>query len=508
LFASRIELAAVLALFSCLCWTRVARANGPVGPNGAPITTSSYSLDLFHGPVFAGSRVTGLAGSYVAISEDVDGDLQNPAAPAVRPFFSYSYFDYWIGFGLTFPATLTNTDFFNSGSKTHIANAPDSFVFFTPALNLQWGEFGLGVNFEVQQYALSAPTEGETSGSITASIPTTHIQLAHGLFHNQVVIGVGARLVSMSVSDSLRGKSVFSSSGTGIELGGVYKPEGLPFRVGIALRTAVRTTPSYRQGLLPNADGDLVVTDVEGTAMYLPQAVAFPWDLNFGCAWQFGARPINPRWRTTDELAERQTLVHRVEELDRERRRDEELARAKTPEQAHEIERVFEREQAASDKQLDRDLETAHRQIETALLAMNRFYVQVSVSMLISGPVSDAVGVESLVSQTVNRSGQRTVLSPRLGIESGVIPKYLKVRAGTYFEPTRFDGSEMRVHATAGLDIKLLRWNVFGLWPDDYIWRLGLGADIASRYATWGLTIGGWYPRHGDANELTEPAKL
>jgi hypothetical protein len=259
---------------------------------------------------------------------------------------------------------------------------------------------------------------------------------------------------------------------------------------------------------LPNDAGDLVVTDDQGTAMYLPEAVAFPWDLNFGCAWQFGARQINPRWRTTDELAERQSLTHRIEELDRERRRDQDLAQAKTPEQRQEIERVFEQEQAASDKQLERDLATAQRQIEIALLAMNRFYVQVSVSMLISGPVADAVGVESLVSQTVNRSGQRTVLSPRLGIESGVIPKYLKVRAGTYFEPTRFDGSEMRVHATAGLDVKLIRWNVFGLWPDDYIWRLGLGADIASRYATWGLTIGGWYPRHSDANELTEPAKL
>jgi hypothetical protein len=25
--------------------------------------------------------------------------------------------------------------------------------------------------------------------------------------------------------------------------------------------------------------------------------------------------------------------------------------------------------------------------------------------------------------------------------------------------------------------------------------RLGLGADGAARYFTWGLTIGGWYPR-------------
>ncbi len=74
----------------------------------------------FHGPVFAGTRVTGLGGAYVAIAEDVDGDLQNPAAPAVRPFFSFTQFDYWLGFGITFPATLSGVDFFNSGSKTNL----------------------------------------------------------------------------------------------------------------------------------------------------------------------------------------------------------------------------------------------------------------------------------------------------------------------------------------------------------------------------------------------------
>ena len=92
--------AALAMLFS----TERARAGGPLNAQDQPITTSDYSLDLFQGPLFAGSRVTSLAGAYVAIAEDVDGDLQNPAAPAVRPFFSYSHFDYWMGFGLTFPA--------------------------------------------------------------------------------------------------------------------------------------------------------------------------------------------------------------------------------------------------------------------------------------------------------------------------------------------------------------------------------------------------------------------
>ena len=127
---------------------------------------------------------------------------------------------------------------------------------------------------------------------------------------------------------------------------------------------------------------------------------------------------------------------------------------------------------------------------------MNRFFVLFAASMLVSGSVEEAVGVESLVAQTVNRSGEKTVISPRVGIESGVVPEWLKLRAGSYIEPTRFQGSEPRVHVTAGLDVKLLVWNVFGLWPDDYMWRLGVGSDSARDYYTWGVTIAGWYPRH------------
>jgi len=480
-----------------------ANAAGPLGPNGTAIQTSEYAVDLFQGPLFAGSRVTGLGGAYVAIAEDVDGDLQNPAAPGVRPFFSYTHFDYWLGFGLTFPATLQDTDFFNSGSTTHIANPPDSFVFFTPAVNLQWGELGVGLNLEVQQYALSSPSDDGSSRGIVATIPTTHLQFAHGIAHNQLVLGVGARFVSMTVKgpDDKR-NALFESSGTGLEFGGVFKPENKPLRLGFAYRTGIRTEASYRDGLLPNANGDLVATDSDGATIYLPKAVALPWDVNFGFAVQFGARPFNPPWRTDVELIERQALEHRMRALDREEAQKRALAAARTEAERKAIKERFERAAEADDRRLERERLHMKRRIEQALTGMNRFYVQVAASMLVSGSVDEAVGVESLVSQQVNRSGRKTVLSPRLGIESGVLPDNLKIRAGTYLEPTRFDGSTPRLHGTAGLDVKLLVWNVFGLWPDDYMWRLGLGGDAARNYYTWGVTIAGWYPRH------TEPAKV
>jgi hypothetical protein len=478
-----------------------ATAGGPLAAQGEPITTSDYVLDLFQGPLFAGTRVTSLAGAYVAIAEDVDGDLQNPASPAVRPFFSYTQFDYWIGFGLTFPADLANMDFFNSGSKTHVPNPPKSFVFFTPALNLQWGEFGIGLNFSIQQYALADPEEGQRRG-VTATIPTTHLQLAHGFANNQFVGGVGVRYITMTVNAPDEDGFLFRSSGPGFEFGVVYKPENVPLRVGVAYRTPIVTQAYYSDNLLPNANGDLIIERADGSSLYLPKSVASPWDLNFGIATQFGKRPINHRWRTDEGLIEQQRLERRLRGIARERVRDQALASARTRAERKAIKQRFEREEAADDRTVEIELLKVKTLIEKKLTEMNTFYVQLAASTVISGAVENAVGVESLVSQTVNRSGQHVVVSPRLGAEIAVFPTWLKVRGGSYLEPTRFDGSKLRVHATFGLDLKLAVWNVFGLWPDNYMWRLGLGGDYARDYFTWGVTIAGWYPRHTDPDAV------
>jgi len=448
---------------------------------------------LYQGSVFAGSRVTGLAGAYVAIAEDVDGDLQNPAAPAVRPFYSYDHFDYWLGFGLTFPATQEDVDFFNSGGQTQLADSPDAFVFIVPSLNLQWGELGIGFTLELSSYQLSSkPVEERQSAAITATIPIFHLQVAHGVAHNQWVFGAGARVASLSVTTA-DGAGSFQSSGSGLEFGLLYKPENLPLRVGAALRTGIHTEATYSDRLLPDDNGDIIIADEEGTQFYMPKSVALPWDLNIGVAVQLG-RPFNPPWRSSPELVERQTLIHRLDEIERAERQRTELQDA-PPERRRELELQFMREQAASDALLAHAASESRRVTERRLAELNRFYVQIAASLIVAGAVEQAVGVESFVSQVTNRSGQKTVFSPRIGMEAGVIPELLRVRLGSYLEPTRFETSDPRFHGTLGLDVRLVNWNVLGLWPDDYVWRLGLAADASSRYFSWGFTIGGWYPR-------------
>ncbi|HWO11963.1 MAG TPA: hypothetical protein VNN80_20860 [Polyangiaceae bacterium] len=479
-----------------------ALASDPLGANGQAINTSSYSIDLYQGPVSAGNRVIGLGGAYVAIAEDVDGDLQNPAAPGVRPFFSIEHFDYWLGLGLTFPGRLSSIDFFNSGSETGFRGSSGKPLFLTPALNLQWGTFGLGLTVELSTFgfenALASAPSMPAESSLEVGLQTYHLQLANAFLDGQFVVGAGLRFLTMSVGAALADgdtQNLFDTSGTGIELGVVFRPNLAPYRLGAAFRSAIDTQPSFSRNLLPNSDGDIVV-ERNGATLYLPERVSLPWDINVGAAVQLGKRPLNPISRTVDQVTEREALMFRVREIDREEERQRRLAEARSPSEREAVERDLDREERLDVERLARVRADARHALSDSFAEVGRAYLLLSASLLISGRVSNAVGVESFLDQQINRSGADVVLSPRVGGEAEVWENRLKARGGLYLEPTRFTTSQPRAHVTLGMDLRLFRWNVLGLWPDDFMWQVGGSMDIAERYLAWGVSIAGWYPRH------------
>jgi hypothetical protein len=120
----------------------------------------------------------------------------------------------------------------------------------------------------------------------------------------------------------------------------------------------------------------------------------------------------------------------------------------------------------------------------------SRKYLLLATSLDVTGPVRDAVGVESMVSGIVHRTGRHTTLSPKVGLETEPIANYLKVRAGTYLEPPRFDDAPLRIHATVGLDLHLFD-TAFG--GDQSSWRLGAAVDRATQFFSWGLSAGIWH---------------
>jgi hypothetical protein len=500
------------ALCAGLAVQHPALAAGRLGSNGSPIETSSYSIDLYQGAVFAGNRVMGLSGAYVAIAEDVDGDLQNPAAPAMRPFYSIENFDYSLGLGLTFPGRLASIDFFNSGSVTGFRGSSDQPVFVTPALNLQWGTFGIGLTAELQDYELTkgqtAPAaSGGSSASLEAVLTTFHVQFANAFLDGQLVAGVGLRVQSMDLDEGPpegNSRTLFGSSGSGIEVGAVWRPNLQPYRLGIAFRSPIDTQPSFSRNLLPSAQGDLVVAS-NGKTLYLPERVSLPWDVNVGAAFQIGRRPLNPIPRTVASVAERATLTYRLRELDREEERERRLALAQTGAERAALETEFAKEAERDAQSLEHAYAEAKRALNESFARTSRQYLLLSASLVVSGHVRDAVGVESFLDQNVNRSGTHIVYSPRIGAESEVWEERLKLRGGAYLEPTRFETSHPRLHGTLGADVRLFRWNVFGLWPDDFMWQLGGSIDLAERYLTWGVSLSGWYPRRLRSESVDTP---
>ena len=113
-------------------------------------------------------------------------------------------------------------------------------------------------------------------------------------------------------------------------------------------------------------------------------------------------------------------------------------------------------------------------------------------SALITGPDSNAIAVESFLEQGNEPFGQHVTVMPRFGVESEPIIDWVRVRAGTYIEPSRFENGTARDHFTAGADFKLFPFDAFGL-IDSTTLRASFAVDAAPRYFNWGLGLGIWH---------------
>jgi len=479
-------------------------AHATLPGEGQEIRTNDYSIDLYQGPVLSANRVTGLAGAFVAIADGVEGSAMNPAANAARLPYSYNHFDYDLGLGVTFPSAIENTDFFNSGHRTELPKSKTfGFLFFNLALQLQFGTWGFGLSTDFQQYSLVRgvdPAEGAERDRLAAQIAIGHLQLAHSFADGQLLLGLGLRTTGLSVNKEgptsvASQRELFSTVGVGFESGVIWQPTDWPIRAGAAYRGGftTRAAPGSTFVLYPDDPVD---------RLYLPERVSLPWDVNVGFAAQMGPRPLNPRWIDPSQVLApmRRYLDWRAHERARRLRLAESAAsRFETADERarrlHELRAELRAEEALDDAErarVEKDLVARLRQRYHALA---RSYVLVTTSLMISGTVDNAVGIESMIDRKVQRSGQRLSLSPHLGIETELIPHWLRVRGGAYVEPSRFDSNQKgaRLHATFGFDTKLFAWDVFGAWPPDAEWRFGASIDASRSYLSSGIAVGLWH---------------
>jgi hypothetical protein len=434
------------------------------------LQNQTFDIDLVIGPVLGSGRLIGLAGAYTALGDGIEGAPRTAAAYAVRTLYDLDWFEYDVSVDLM-PTSIRNTDF-DSNGESGFTYA--DFVFFSLGGGLRFGAFGVGIAADFQSYDLG--------DSADLSLTQTHFGIGYGFWEGQLVIGVGARTASLAVIDDATNEPLVEMIGLGPEVGATLGLEGQPFRLGIALRTPVMSETVA----VPVAAG-----------LELPDHVRLPWELQVGLAWQLGPRPLNRRfvnpheerdalWRQAREDRARRIALQLEDERFEQRLR---LAQGTSPpDELHGLSDVphdpeFWREET------ERYANEAH---EREVRGLSRRYLLISTELLGTGPTHNGVGLESFLEQRRQQSGKNISIGARLGVEGEPIAGYVKMRAGTYLEPSRFAGVGYRAHGTLGTEIRLFSWDLFGL-VDEFAFRFGASADVAERYLNVGFGFGFWH---------------
>ena len=109
--------------------------------------------------------------------------------------------------------------------------------------------------------------------------------------------------------------------------------------------------------------------------------------------------------------------------------------------------------------------------------------VIVASDVVLYAPVGDGSGVAGYLSGVPERAGARWNLGLRAGVESEVLERRLRVRTGSYWEPSRYERVG-RLHWTGGADVRV------SLWLD---WRVGVVWDLAPQYNNASFSFGLWH---------------
>ncbi len=445
-------------------------------------------LHLVTGPVLAPARVLGLAGAYQGIAEGLAGYAVNAAAPAVREPWSSSWFDYDLDASISIPSAFRRIDDLEyDGVKENFDYG--GFIFVTLGANAQLGPWGLGVTTDLQRFDLT-PDAQDGQERYAAVLTKTRILAARSLLDGDLVIGGGVRHIGFDIdgtTPSGDSTKLVSVSGLAPEIGMLYRPDEASFRVGATYRFPVTT------GQFGDDDQPRVAN------WWVPRSVNLPWELDLGVAFQGGPRPLNVHWPNPHEDEERlredvaRARAHRAADratilagtpLDRRDARARELADAEASLRAME-----DREIEAFPARLEAQRKARYR-------ALPRDYLLFTLGLLVTGSTPEGISLESFFTQEIARAGAVTTYSPRAGVETELVPNLFRPRIGTYIEPSRFtlqpDWRAFRQHVTAGFDLFLLRWRVFGLYPEGSGWRVTFAVDVSHNSWNYGLSIGLW----------------
>jgi hypothetical protein len=118
----------------------------------------------------------------------------------------------------------------------------------------------------------------------------------------------------------------------------------------------------------------------------------------------------------------------------------------------------------------------------------DEYQLTLGLDLMIVGALANAYSIEEFAAKRLQPSGAATTYSPHVGAEVEVIPGWFRLRAGSYFEPSRYPDVDGRLHGTGGLEVRLFR---FKLGQERRV-SIQLAADVAARYHNVGFSVGFW----------------
>lgn len=423
----------------------------------AQLTTNHYNIDLFTSPVLGPGRIVGMSGAHIAIATGIDGAAYNPAGYAERGEMEIDFFALDLTGGIWFGGLFRSNDFDNTGRKG--IKSTDTLQ-LTGGMRMQFASYGMGTSALVRLYTLNGTGD---SGKTELSVVTLRGGGGYSFLDGGVVIGAGLVMTSLDLSS--KGKSLVAFRGFGAEVGALIRPKHKRYRVGATFRSAIDSRPD-NQDMEEEQSG---LRTAQG--FVLPSGVHVPWEVGVGFAYQFLERRSNVPWRNTRTL--RSDLQRQIASG----------SYQPPPDYGEEPYAVLPPE---LDKAVDAAVDN-YREGERRLRRHQpRRYILLAVDFLIYGKTPRGQSMSGFLRQEQERSGDHIAVGLRVGAESEVWQDRMKVRLGSYLEPSRTNAKNYRIHGTLGLDARL-----FDFWS----WSAGITAtvDVARSYFNWGLGLGLWW---------------
>ncbi len=252
-----------------------------------PVEDADFAVDLYSGAALGSVRLVGMGGAAIGLAEGSAGSLVNPASAAVRASTSDGWWDW--DFHVDWLVAVPELDFDNSGRDDRAGFANRLETFGLAGMAKGWGVAATVTSAGVD---LTGEDAGAVDDALEARALLGKVAVARETADQQWTVGAGLRVGTFELAERRDNQRValFSLTGTGLEVGGLWRQPRGDWRVG-----ATASLPASGSEIALESPG-CTLEDCQG--YILPGRVEIPWQLAAGVAWRWAPTRWNQRMPT------------------------------------------------------------------------------------------------------------------------------------------------------------------------------------------------------------------